>query len=164
MLLTVNGLYPDEYGNINIPHGPEGPQGNQGIQGPQGIQGTRGPQGERGEKGNKGDKGDAGIVYMNDTTKQLKFYNVTATILSSDGTFYVDITQANFVSVIHVSPMIMSGSFSQANAPLAVNFNLPSNTKVSGKAFKATSAGLLAAMQQTPAEPGTQINIMVVGY
>lgn len=151
---TINGNHPDKYGNIDIPQGPMGPEGPQGEQGIQGVDGPQGP---------RGPQGYSYPLYINDGSKAIKFWTGKA-IVTTDGTFTTDYTIANFNKVVHVSTTVLSGNFSQANAPLSCTISSISNTTAKGKAFKATSAGLLAAMQQTVAEVGTEIEIMVVGY
>lgn len=89
---TVNGIAPDENGNIELPEGTQGPPGKDGIsvthqwngttlfvtsasgttfadlkgdkgdKGDTGAQGVQGVQGIQGIQGDKGDKGDTGIA------------------------------------------------------------------------------------------------------
>lgn len=148
---TINGLPPDENGNINLPHGPEGPPGIQGIQGVQGIQGIRGPQGY------------SYPLYVNEPMRNIKFWSGMATV-TNNGEWSINYAEANFTQAINIFCTVMADSFSQANAPLTTNLKTLTASSASGKAFKATSAGLLTAMQQVPAEDGTRVMVMVVGY
>ena len=83
-VITVNGIAPDENGNVELPEGSEGPPGKDGIsvthqwngtilvvtsasgtssanlQGPAGERGETGPEGPQGLPGNTGDMGPAG--------------------------------------------------------------------------------------------------------
>lgn len=93
----------------------------------------------------------------------LKIFTATVTTTGSDGTWSVDYTSTGFNSISSIQATCLAGSFSLANAPVGSNITTFSNTTCSGKAFKATSSGVLLAMQQLPAEPGTQINVLVIG-
>lgn len=57
---TVNGMMPDELGNVNIDSGPQGEPGPQGPVGPQGPKGDKGEQGPAGPQGVAGIQGVAG--------------------------------------------------------------------------------------------------------
>lgn len=104
------------------------------------------------------------LTYVNDPTKELKIFTGIATVTGNSGVWELDYTTANFNTVVDVNPKLFADSFPAADAPLATNITSFTNKKVIGKAFKATSAGLLAAMQQTPAESGTRVLVSVIGY
>lgn len=145
--------------------GPIGPQGEQGLRGLTGSQGVAGPQGIQGVAGPVGPRGASGALWVNDPTKQLKLWSGQVELTGNNGQFSVDYTGAGFEHVISVQAQILGSGQLQADFPIAVTINDSySLTTATGKAFKATSAGLLAAMQQTPAEPGTKVNVLVFGY
>ena len=100
------------------------------------------------------------------TTRFLEDYELfkgTAVVSGGSGDFSLDISAAEFERVQHVSLTVKAGDFSDAKAPLSTTLKSHSVYSVEGKAFKATSAGLLAAMQQTAAEDGTEIDVLVIG-
>lgn len=98
-------------------------------------------------------------------TENVKIFVGVATTVGNAGLFTLDISQAGFSTVDNVQLTVQTGTFAQADSPLSAQYNqaTSSSTVINGKAFKATSAGLLAAMQQTPAEAGTKINVLVIG-
>lgn len=93
----------------------------------------------------------------------LKIFTATVTTSGSDGVWSVDYSSVGFNSISSIQATCLAGSFSSANAPVGSNITAFSNTSCSGKAYKATSAGLLTAMQQLSADSGTQVNVLVIG-
>lgn len=95
----------------------------------------------------------------------VKVFMGVATTVGNAGLFSLDISVAGFTTIHSVQFTMQAGTFAQADAPLSANYNQATSTTtvINGKAFKATSAGLLAAMQQTPAEAGTQVFVVVYG-
>ena len=165
--------------------GPQGLQGSQGLQGvkgdagPQGIKGDDGPTGPKGDKGNKGDpgdpgatgpqgvkgdKGDTGAFVYNSAglVSGVKMFAGKVTLAGSDGSWTINYPSAGFTNIISIQ-VTSQGSFSDADKPHAAFVTVHSNTSASGVAYKASSAGLLTAMQQLRADAGTVVNVLVIG-
>lgn len=149
VVLTVNHNLPDENGNVNI----------QMLEGPQGDQGLRGQQGLRGPEGPPGPPGEPGIEIIG--LSRPKMY-VTKTT-TSGGAFNVDISNIGFTEIHNVQLTVENNGFSEADLPLSAMITSKTTTGIQGRAFKISSAGLLAAMQQIDASDGTIVNVMIVG-
>ena len=190
-VLTVNSIPPDANGNVEIdlipgPMGPEGPRGQQGIQGPQGVPGQpgapgpagqrgpaglngmdgapgpEGPQGIQGVAGPQGPKGDPGVIVVGDTRPLKVFYSEEET--GNDGIVTITLPEGAFTEIKHVSLVLKDQGLTQANKPLGWNLISASETSVSARVYKVTSAGLLAAMQQVYADTGTKVTVKVEGF
>ncbi len=152
VVLTVNYNLPDEDGNVNIQM-LEGPQGDGGLQGPRGLQGLPG------EPGPKGDKGDPGVEVIGLTNPKM----YVTTVTTSGGIFYVDLQNLGFTEIHNVQVAVEDNGFAEADMPLSAMITAKTTYYVRGRAFKISSAGLLAAMQQIDASDGTIVHVMVIG-
>lgn len=146
---TVNYNPPDENGNVNIQM-LEGPVGDQGPQGPKGIQGIQGIQGEKGPPG----------VLFHGLTNVKCFVGKTTT---TGGTWTIDYSSLGFTEVLNIQITLQYTNHSEAEEPLGAYVRNADLNSASGEAFCVTSAGLLAAMQQTEVKDGTIVNVMVIG-
>lgn len=149
---TVNYNLPNEEGNVNIQM-LEGPRGIQGIQGPRGIQGMTGDRGPRGEQGLPG-------VFFHGLNNVKCFIAKTTT---TNGTWTVDYSQVGFTEILNIQLSLQYTNHSQSESPLGGYIRNATLTSANGEAYCVTSAGLLAAMQQTEVKDGTIVNVMVIG-
>ena len=85
-------------------------------------------------------------------------------VTTSSGAFSVDYTAAGFTSVRTIQVTLQHPTAVDADYPLSASITNFSTTTANGKAFRATSAGALVAMQQTAAVAGTTAHVMVIGH
>lgn len=97
-------------------------------------------------------------------SRQTKIWTGTTVTAGGDGNWTINYASAGFTSVRTIQVTIESGITAAADKPLGTYVVSKSNTSASGKAYKATSAGLLTAMQALAAENGVTVHVMVIGH
>jgi hypothetical protein len=104
-----------------------------------------------------------GVVYPG-TDRSLRFWASTTTVSGGNGNWTLDISGAQFTQIRSVQVTLESTITTDGDKPLGSYITSKSLTSISGKAYKVTAAGLLAAMVSLPAENGTIVNVMVMGH
>lgn len=104
-----------------------------------------------------------GVVYPG-ADSSLRFWASTTTVSGGNGNWTLDISGAQFTQIRSVQVTLESTITTDGDKPLGSYITSKSLTSISGKAYKVTAAGLLAAMVSLPAENGTIVNVMVMGH
>lgn len=104
------------------------------------------------------------LVMMTGEDRSLKLWTGVAVVTGGSGEWSIDYSSANFSQIRTIQITLESGVTSDADKPLGAYVSYKDLTGVRGKAYKVTSAGLLAAMQQVVVNDGTQVHVMVIGH
>lgn len=87
----------------------------------------------------------------------------TGITMVEDGEWSVDYSDANFSQIRNIQVTLESNTNTDADRPSSayvVNYN---NTSANGRAWSATSIGLLLGMIQNKARDGVTVHVLVIG-